>query len=400
MMFRRSAWVVAFVVAIPLLTVQASSAAASQARLNLHVAPSKVFAPNSRVQIVAWPSGKAMSKLKPGDSVPVVSIANSITDSRGDASLVLDTSSLPDSFSDSDGDLSLEVRIQSGSKMIDYVATTPRSGLQSLAIDPSRATISVETHKFAYGNLRRVSATTNAVETRSGRIAILNLQKGTSKANFRPTIGGNCTTTVLTPDAGLLHQDEWFVAVWTGNNIPARINESIGTTNELTIGASATGTNGSWSASGTSKISTNIGYHKDTTKPTWYANDVNYTKSKTACAGGITTYQIRPGSISYPLNVSKLNTVAGQVVTKFYTNPTTNWCSAVQPASANGVPTTSLTKAQTIAGSMNLLGLSVSATTTWQSGVDISWMPTVNWKQCFNNHLGSTYATDTEVHAA
>ena len=136
MKIRVIASVIALVVGVPFVAAENSSASTMQTQFRVHLNRSTKFAPNSSVQVVAWPNATVLSKLKPGERVPVVTVASARTDARGDAALVMDATNLPDTYSDGLGQLSLEVRVTSGARLADYTLPSPRGSQQSLVIDP------------------------------------------------------------------------------------------------------------------------------------------------------------------------------------------------------------------------------------------------------------------------
>ncbi len=384
----------ALVLAAPFVVAQSSAASTSQTRLNVHLNRSAKFPPNSLVQVIAWPNATALSKLKPGDSVPVVTIASSHTDEKGDSQLVMDASSLASSYLDALGQLSLEVRVQHGAYLADYTLPTARTSVQSLAVDSDRAKVVVTSQSFMHSGLTRAGTTPLVSVARPAKIAVLTLPK--VRTSFG-TAAIACTTTVQPSDPSY-KQSEEFTTVWTANDIKATIREKSGSTHTIEMGSSATGATGTWTASGTSNLSTTNTSEetRDMTQPTHWGNTVNMAKYLTQC-GPTKYYTLKAGSFAALINQYYINTVRGQVVGKRYSGAGT-YCIGRQ---ANpGTSVTSMSKSQTVSGGVTVAGVSLNVSTAWTRDVDITWSPTVPWDHCYNSASGIASATDSEVHAA
>ena len=398
MKFRRTAGVLVLVLAVPLVVVQSSSASTTQTRVHVHMTRSAKFAPNSSVQIMAWPNSTVLSQLKPGDKVPVVTVASSVTDARGDSSLVMDTASLPSTYSDALGQLSLEVRVQDGAYLADYTMPSLRDSTQSLVIDPDRAKVVVTTQKFVHSGMTRAGANSQTAAAPPAKIAILTAPKARSTSRIAPAAGIACSTTYVGTDSTLTKVPEYFTTVWTANNILATISESVGSTHTIDQGVSASGATGTWTVSGTFSIST-ANAQKESRQiyqPTHYGNTINMGKYLTQCGPSKTYYLKSIGFAAY-INQYYVNTIRGVVVGQRYYSGASGYCLGAQNP---GTTSTQMSTSRTMGAGLSVADLSLNTSTNWTRDVDITWSPQVKWDKCYNSIYGASRATDSEVHAA
>jgi len=398
MKFRRTAGVLGLVLAVPLVVVQSSSASTNQTRVHVHVARSAKFAPNSSVQIMAWPNSTVLSKLKPGDKVPVVTVASSVTDARGDSSLVMDTASLPSTYSDALGQLSLEVRVQDGANLADYTMPSLRNSTQSLVIDPDRAKVVVTTQRFVHSGMTRAGTNSQTVTAPPAKIAILTSPKARSTSRIAPAAIIPCSTTYVGTDSTLTKVPEYFTTVWTANNILATISESAGSIHTIDQAVSASGATGTWTVSGTFNTSTanKTTETRQIYQPTHYGNTINMGKYMTQC-GPSKSYALKSVGFAGYINQYYVNTIRGVVVGQRYYSGANGYCLGPQNP---GTTSTYMSTSHTNGAGLSVAGLSLNTSTTWTRDVDVTWSPQVKWDKCYNSPNGASRATDSEVHAA